>query len=109
MVGVEDDKLIQAEVVRSAPHATSVEMDEVREEEAPGETEEQAPQPPLAGIAPGLPLAPVATEEPNPLDAFTGASAPSLRSRTVIKKRALMRLLNTMLSRKRTTPRGRDS
>src|ERR1700722_8965478 len=86
MVGAEDDKLIQAEVVQSAPHATSVEMDEVREEEAPGETEERAPQPPLAGIAPGLPLAPVATEEPNPLDAFTGASPPSLRARTVIKQ-----------------------
>ncbi len=86
MAGADDDKLISAGAARPEPHATRVEMDEGREDETSDETGGQAEQPPLAGIAPGLPLVPAAAEGQHPLDAFVGAPPPSLRSRTVIDK-----------------------
>ena len=67
-------------------HATTVEMNEGRENDTSDETEEQAEQQPLAGIAPGLPLMPTDARGQSPIEAFASAPAPSRKSRTVIDK-----------------------
>ena len=74
----------------TSPHATqsgtpTVELDE-EEDGAPGESDEQAEQHPLAGIAPGLPLIPADGPAQSQIDALASAPAPSRKPRTVVDK-----------------------
>jgi tetratricopeptide (TPR) repeat protein len=75
----------------TSPHATqsgtpTAELDEEGEDGAPGESDEQAEQRPLAGIAPGLPLMPAEGTAQSQIDAFASAPAPSRKPRTVVDK-----------------------
>ena len=86
MAVADDAKLIPPGAGQSEPHATAVEMNEGRDDDASVEADEQAEPQALAGIAPGLPLVPTGGRGQSPIEGFASASAPRHKSRTVVDK-----------------------
>jgi Flp pilus assembly protein TadD len=79
-----DEELTPSSPVHAEPLATAVEMNEGGDDDISDEVEEQAEQPPLAGIAPGLPLMPA--DGPARVSIDTPAAAPSRKRRTVVDR-----------------------